>query len=51
MSERETQGGDGELGACHICGRTFPRQEELSQHLMDEHEGAETLGDPRDDDD
>jgi hypothetical protein len=47
MSERETQGGDDELGRCHICGRTFSTQEELSHHLMDEHEERETLGDPR----
>lgn len=46
MSEREMQGGDEELGKCHICGRTFPTQEELSQHLMDDHAEDETLGDP-----
>jgi hypothetical protein len=48
VSEGEAQGGDGELGRCHICGATFSTQEKLSQHLMDEHDEAETLGDPRD---
>ena len=43
MSERFHQGGDPEIGTCHVCGRTFPTQEELSQHLMDDHED-ETLG-------
>jgi len=47
MSERQMQGGDEELGKCHICERTFPTQEELSKHLMDDHEEGETLGDPR----
>ena len=42
------QQGDDELGRCHICERTFPTQEELSKHLMDDHEEGETLGDPRD---
>ncbi len=46
MSERENQAGDAELGACHICGRAFATQEALSQHLMDDHEDDETLGDP-----
>lgn len=44
MSERETQGGDPEVGVCHVCGRTFATQEELSKHLMDEHD-QEGLGD------
>jgi hypothetical protein len=39
MSEIETQLGDGEKGTCHFCGQTFPAQEELSKHLMDEHTG------------
>jgi hypothetical protein len=43
MSEREEQGGDGEVAECHVCGRTFPTQEDLSKHLIDEHDG-ETLG-------
>lgn len=37
MSEMETQSGDEEIGSCHMCGRTFSTQEELSKHLMDEH--------------
>ena len=50
MSEMETQLGDGETGTCHFCGQTFPTQEDLSKHLMDEHadEGLpEGLGDSR----
>ena len=39
MSERETQGGDGEVAICHICDRQFPTQEDLSRHLIDDHEG------------
>jgi hypothetical protein len=39
MSERERQRGDGEVGTCHVCGRTFSTQEDLSKHLMEEHEG------------
>jgi hypothetical protein len=39
MSEREDQSGNSEIGTCHICGGTFSTQEELSKHLMDEHEG------------
>jgi hypothetical protein len=50
MSEREARSGDKEIGTCHICGRTFPTQEELSKHLMDEHAGEglpEGSGDSR----
>jgi C2H2 type zinc finger protein len=43
MSERESQRGAEESGVCHVCGRTFSRQEELSKHLMDEHQD-ELLG-------
>ena len=39
MSERETQRGDPEVNLCHVCGETFPTQEELSKHLIDAHEG------------
>jgi len=49
-SEREEQSGDKEIGTCHICGRTFSTQEELSKHLMDEHAGErlpEGSGDSR----
>jgi hypothetical protein len=46
MSERSRQTGDPEIGTCHVCGRTFATQEELSQHLMDDHED-ETLGSDR----
>ena len=38
MSERENQRGAEEIGICHVCGMTFPTQEDLSKHLMDEHE-------------
>lgn len=44
MSERETQRGDPEVGACHVCGQTFPTQEELSRHLIDAHEGLPADG-------
>jgi hypothetical protein len=37
MSERENQGGDGEVAVCHVCGKTFASQELLSRHLMEEH--------------
>lgn len=37
VSEREEQGGDPEIGTCHICGHEFGTQEELSKHLMDVH--------------
>ena len=36
MSEREFQGGDGEVGVCHVSGKTFTH-ELLSQHLLEEH--------------
>ncbi len=39
MTERTEQRGDGEIGTCHVCGRTFATQEELSAHLMDDHDG------------
>jgi hypothetical protein len=45
VSEVEDQRGDGEIGTCHVCGRTFPTQEELSKHPMDDHDG-ELLVDP-----
>jgi Protein of unknown function (DUF3618) len=37
MSERENQGGDGEIAVCHVCGKKYASQELLSQHLMEEH--------------
>lgn len=37
MSERENQGGDGEIAVCHVCGNKFASQELLSLHLMEEH--------------
>jgi Zinc finger, C2H2 type len=47
MSEQTEQRGDPEIGICHICDREFPTQEELSKHLMDDHDG-DTLADARD---
>ena len=38
MTERAEQQGDPEVGVCHVCGKEFPTQLALSQHLMDEHE-------------
>lgn len=38
MTERDAQRGDGESGRCHRCGRSFPTQKELSEHLMAAHE-------------
>jgi hypothetical protein len=38
VSEVERQGGDPEVDTCHVCGRTFATQEELSKHLLDDHE-------------
>jgi len=35
-----------EVGACHVCGETFPTQEELSQHLIEAHEGVPSNGSP-----
>ena len=46
MSERETQRGDPEVGVCHVCGETFPTQEELSKHLIEAHEGVPSNGSP-----
>jgi hypothetical protein len=37
MSERATQRGDGEVGACHVCGERFDTQEALADHLMQAH--------------
>lgn len=37
-NEREGDtAGRGETAVCHLCGQTFPTQEELSKHLMDVH--------------
>lgn len=38
MSERETQGGDGEVAICHICDKEFPTQEELIHHMEAAHQ-------------
>jgi hypothetical protein len=38
MSEVERQRGDPEVGTCHVCGRTFATQAELSEHLLDAHD-------------
>jgi hypothetical protein len=39
MTERTEQRGDHEVGTCHICGVTFPTQQQLAGHLMDDHDG------------
>lgn len=44
MSKRETQDDDPEVGVCHVCGETFPTQEELSKHLIEVHEGLPSNG-------
>jgi hypothetical protein len=44
MSEREAQADVDETSVCHVCGKKFPTQEELSKHLLDEHD-EDTLGD------
>jgi hypothetical protein len=44
MTERTEQRGDPEIANCHICGKRFPTQEELSRHLMEDHDG-DTLED------
>jgi C2H2-type zinc finger len=36
--------GTEETGICHVCGRTFPTQEELIKHLLAEHD-KDLLGD------
>lgn len=39
MTERdEQQGGDQEVGVCHVCGQRFDTQLALSEHLMKEHD-------------
>lgn len=38
MSEREEQGGDPEVGTCHVCGKAFPTQEDLAEHLRQAHQ-------------
>ena len=45
MSEVEQQSGDPEVGTCHVCGRTFDSQAELSKHLLEAHDEAPS-GDP-----
>ena len=37
MLEQEFQGGDSEVGVCHVSGKTFATHELLSQHLLEEH--------------
>jgi hypothetical protein len=37
MTQRDEEGGDPEVGVCHVCGKEFPTQLALSQHVMDEH--------------
>ena len=45
MSERIEQGGDGELGTCHICGEVFSTQQLLADHLREQHEEDTLAGD------
>jgi hypothetical protein len=42
MSERETQSGDAEVAACHVCAQVFDTQEDLAKHLMEAHGGKES---------
>ena len=39
MTERDEQGGDGEIGVCHVCYQQFDTQEELLAHLKEDHDG------------
>jgi hypothetical protein len=39
VTDDRNQQGDGEVGVCHICGVTFPTQQQLVAHLMDDHDG------------
>jgi len=39
MSERTEQDGDHEVRTCHFCGVTFPTQQQLAAHLLDDHDG------------
>jgi Zinc finger, C2H2 type len=40
VTEVDEQAGDREVGTCHICGRTFDSQAELSKHLLEAHDEA-----------
>lgn len=46
MTEQDEQGGDPEVGVCHVCGQKFESQLALSQHLMDVHEDDMLDSDP-----
>ena len=46
MTEQDEQGGDPEVGVCHVCGQEFESQLALSQHLMDVHEDDVLDSDP-----
>jgi Zinc finger, C2H2 type len=46
VSEVEQQAGDREVGTCHVCGRTFDSQAELSKHLLEAHDEAASADAP-----
>jgi hypothetical protein len=46
MTEQDEQGGDPEVGVCHVCGQEFDTQLALSKHLMDVHEEDVLNSDP-----
>jgi hypothetical protein len=47
MTERDEQRSEpDEIGVCHVCDARFDSQQELSAHLMNDHEG-EVAPDPR----
>jgi uncharacterized C2H2 Zn-finger protein len=46
MTEVDEQGGDPEIGRCHVCGKEFSSQRDLSEHLIDAHDDEDLLQEP-----
>jgi len=46
MTEVDEQRGDPEVGKCHVCGKEFSSQRELSEHLMAAHDDEDLLQEP-----